>query len=386
MVNNMKIEKVNKNLLDVEDATQEVIDYLEQMTLRQLPNDQNIKQKIKFYRDLGAEAKRLRQNILKAKKNFDTIISKENNYSKQVLGQGQKILTSVTSSINMIIMRQTHYLQIALAKAYVFIQKTRELLLNEELDYLIRVQGKNSQEADTLVHLNLKELIASFKLTVRDIEQTRKHKGKIESLGSLKREYKLVIANPNFLSQVKNGNIGRAINEDIQIIVNQLYKRMLALTYINSKGKVSKLYPGFAFETAVLLYQQYQSGATALSDAVLIHTYRKQRNAIAFFRGGDLTNAERLFLEGGENKHLELKNITGILGASLATANTIVLVLRTIEALGRKASKDSVNAIEKALKERVFKTGGDVNKQLAQSVDSILKDTIGKTLDEAFKS
>lgn len=34
MVNNMKIEKVNKNLLDVEDATQEVIDYLEQMTLR----------------------------------------------------------------------------------------------------------------------------------------------------------------------------------------------------------------------------------------------------------------------------------------------------------------------------------------------------------------
>lgn len=257
------------------------------------------------------------------------------------------------------------HLYIVNTKAYVFIEKLREIFTNETIDYILAIE--NGQQIQ-LKYATLEEILPALR-----IGRERKAAG-----GGTKIQ---IVNAKSVVSELKDAEIKtKKIEEEISTFYYTLTKK---IQYYNGQTKIRS---GYAIEAAMVAatkkasYKLLNNKELNTTDAEklkqdLLFLYQEQTGQTPFFGGGDLSaEVAQELLKISKNIAIQIKNLSSG-GASVATTSALKNVLKYLVLVLNKPI--SVTEIKEIITNSLFKTDSRIT--------SILDEAIKKSTEAEIK-
>lgn len=261
--------------------------------------------------------------------------------------------------------------QSTLIKGYAFIQKTRQFITKETLEYVVLFDdGKDNSKVG---QLTLEQLIPALSLAVQ-IDK----KGNIIS--------GLKIANTEYFSTLKNSSNTFLSSRDIENRIIEIYRTLM----YSETGKSRRtrwegqhLSAGFGFETAaeeaLNNKSEFYDPQKSYKDRVNYLVSKYQQDTQVFWKGADLAT---------QNGRYELKKISTItnygniagLASSTAIETGLIMIKNICLSMGLKTKE------AKALLENMFNAEyKNIAKTTAEKMTKMAFDEAEKILSQAIK-
>lgn len=309
-----------------DEAAKSVSRYVENHLRKVLPKDTKNLTGEQF-RKIGREAGYRHEEIQANKKEAYTL-----------LNQYATIDLDVIASVRM--QKEVAKYKAALLKGYAFIMKTREVITNEKVSYLIMTDSFSDDP--TLAKISFEQLIPHVSISInRD------------------REFKLQLFNTD------------ALRADLAKTAKEA-KSEAKQAYDNIKG----YYKDFRHQGGMQGFQLERAVRSAAQGSE--QDYQADRDA--FYTGGDLREGENPEGLVEENENIEAKNLASRWGAQLASEHGIETALLTIKSICLNLQEQDIKG---ALEELVFSK--NISKKVEKAVKQSITDKVNTELEKIFQ-